>query len=131
MRFSRARDLRAEHADHIAQTRAAAHEAIDLMARTVATQTAREREKNGLIVLEAHYGLASAFSDRGIRRTRVSSPVGGDEGGAHADGSGVDGTDGLDEEVVIDVTVAVQALVADSKMYIPGGRGKVSTMKWR
>lgn len=31
-----------------------------------------------------------------------------------------------DEEVVADVTIPVQALVMDSKLYIPGGRAKVS-----
>ena len=30
-----------------------------------------------------------------------------------------------EEEVVIDVTVPMQALVLDSRLYIPGGRAKV------
>jgi DnaJ family protein C protein 11 len=54
-----------------------------------------------LIIVSAHYGLASAFTDKGFRL---------------ADG----------EEVVIDVTTPVQALVQNSHLVIPGGRGKVS-----
>lgn len=55
----------------------------------------------GLIIVSAHYGLASAFTEKGFRL---------------ADG----------EEVVIDVTTPVQALVQDGHLVIPGGRGKVS-----
>jgi DnaJ family protein C protein 11 len=54
-----------------------------------------------LIIISAHYGLASAFTDRGLR-------------------------DKDEEEVVVDVTTPVQALVMESKLYIPGGRAKVS-----
>lgn len=91
------------------------------MARSVASSVAREREKNGLIVLEAHYGLASAFSERGIRRTRRSEGEGNGMGEKEEEEG-----EGEEEQVVIDVTIPVQALVADSRMHIPGGRGKVS-----
>ena len=61
----------------------------------------------GLIIISAHYGLASVFTDRGRREH---------EG---------------EEEVMIDVTVPVQALVNDSRLYIPGGRGKVNLSRHR
>jgi DnaJ family protein C protein 11 len=64
---------------------------------------ATERAKNGLIILHADYGLASAFTDRGIRH-----PDENENGGP----------------MVIDVTVPLQALVQDSKVTIPGGRSK-------
>lgn len=118
--ISRAQDLRSEHAEHIAQTKREALEAIDLMSRSVNNKVAQEREKGGLIILAAHYGLASAFSDRGIRRSRQTAASSAAEQ-AEGDEKVVE-----EEEVVIDVTVPVQALVVDSKLSIPGGRGKVS-----
>ena len=119
--ISRAQDLRSEHAEHIAQTKREASEAIDLMSRSVNNKVAQEREKGGLIILEAHYGLASAFSDRGIRRSRPTDAFSAAAEQAEGDEKVVE-----EEEVVIDVTVPVQALVVDSKLSIPGGRGKVS-----
>lgn len=92
------------------------------MSRSVHNKVAAEREKGGLIILEAQYGLASAFSDRGIRRHRPRPPSSDrSQVGEEGEGEGR----GEEEEVVIDVTMPVQALVVDSKLSIPGGRGKV------
>ena len=95
------------------------------MSRSVVNKVAQEREKGGLIILEAHYGLASAFSERGIRRSRPSPNQSRAEEG-EGEGEGVGEKAQEEEDVVIDVTVPVQALVVDSKLSIPGGRGKVS-----
>lgn len=112
--------MRSDHAEHIAQTRREALEAVELMSRSVSNKVAAERERGGLIILEAHYGLASAFTERGIRRhrPRPASNGGGDEKDDEAH------EDEEDEEVVIDVTVPVQALIANSKLSIPGDRSK-------
>jgi hypothetical protein len=56
----------------------------------------------GLIIISAHYGLASAFTSTGLREIRGQ------------------------EHKVVDVTVPVQALVNGGKLQISGGRGKVS-----
>jgi len=97
---------------------------MTVMERPTATKIAAEREKHGasrlfnrlfktirawclcgdatgLIIISAHYGLATVFTQRGMREH---------EG---------------EEEVVIDVTVPTQALVSDSRVNIPGGRAKV------
>lgn len=71
-----------------------------LMGRSVASLAAKEKEKGGLVILSAWYGPISAFSDRGVR----------------------------DNDAVIDVTIPVQALVQNSKLYIPGGRNKFNLM---
>ena len=116
----RVRELRSEHLDYIAQKKSEAQGAIVVMERQTALKTAEERERKGaspraklahqksmtipplgLIILSADYGLASSFTDRGKRE--------------QAD----------DEEVVIDVTIPVQALVQDSRLYIPSRRSKV------
>lgn len=111
------------------------------MSRSVNLKISQEREKGGLIILEAHYGLASAFSERGIRRSRPArSDATAESAGAGRTSDGrEEGVEGVaeeeeeqgekrveEEEVVVDVTVPVQALVVDSKLSIPGGRGKVS-----
>jgi DnaJ family protein C protein 11 len=124
------RELRHEHADYIAQKRAEAHEAILLLERPTAQRVAAEREKDGLIIISAHYGRATNFSDRGIRLgggvgTGVNEngriPVPLSHPAEHGEESHPE-----EEEVVVDVTVPVQALVQDSRLYIPGGRAKVS-----
>lgn len=73
------------------------------MSRSAESKLATERAKDGLIILQANYGLASAFTDRGIRY-----PDEDEHGGP----------------MVIDVTVPLQVLVQDSRVTIPGGRGK-------
>lgn len=86
------------------------------MERAAALRVAAEREKDGLIVVSAQYGLAAAFTARGIRETRSRTPAPAEDGGAEQ----LD-----DDEMIIDVTTATQSLVADSMLLIPGGRGKV------
>jgi DnaJ family protein C protein 11 len=73
------------------------------MSRSADSKLAAERGKNGLIILEANYGLASAFTDKGIQH-----PDEDEHGGP----------------MIIDVTVPLQVLVQDSRVTIPGGRGK-------
>lgn len=128
----RVRELRHEHADYIAQKRAEAHEAILLLERPTAQRVAAEREKDGLIIISAHYGRAANFSDRGIR-LGGGSVTGVNENGripvqpSHPTDHGEEQHQHPEEEeVVVDVTVPVQALVQDSRLYIPGGRAKVS-----
>lgn len=55
----------------------------------------------GLIIISAHYGLATAFTSTGLREVKGQ------------------------EHKVVDVTVPVQALVNGGKLQISGGRGKV------
>jgi DnaJ family protein C protein 11 len=113
--------LREENRDLIKSKKEEAQDAISVMERPTAIKTAEERANkgnvaklvalsdpggylcwsSGLIIVSAHYGRGSAFTDRGLR-------------------------DNGQEEVVMDVTVPVQALVIESRLYIPGGRGKVS-----
>lgn len=57
----------------------------------------------GLIIVSAHYGRAANFTARGMKEDEK-------EGSS---------------DMVIDVTIPVQALVQDSKLYIPGSRAKV------
>jgi DnaJ family protein C protein 11 len=90
------------------------------MARPVAQKVAVEREKGGLIIISAQYGLASAFTDRGVRVSRTSAKRSEGEADGRIE-------DEVEEEVVVDVTVPVQGLVVDSRLHIPGGRGKVSS----
>lgn len=107
--------MRAEHAEQIEQKKREALDAMSLMEDQVARKIAAERASDGrlficglqrklistgLIIVSAHYGLASAFTEKGFRLP-----------------------DG--DEVIIDVTVPVQALVQDGHLLIPGGRGKV------
>ncbi|ORY35388.1 hypothetical protein BCR39DRAFT_509235 [Naematelia encephala] len=96
----RIKELREENAEFIAQKKNDAQQAIGLMERSVQVKAEAEKLKNGLIIVSAHYGPASLFTPRGLRE-----PIQGEEG-------------------VIDVTIPVQALVTDSHLSIPGGRGK-------
>lgn len=104
LRFSRLKELREENAELITQKRQEAAEAISIMKAPTAKKADQEREKNGLVILDAHYGLAECFTERGLKEV-VNS-----------------GGDGF--ETYIDVTIPVQALVNDSTLVIPGGRSK-------
>jgi DnaJ homolog subfamily C member 11 len=75
-----------------------AEESQRLLRPTVERKVASERAKDGLIIVEALYGNLRALRD-GLTEKNV--------------------------EEVFDVTVAVQALVHDSQLVIPGGRSKV------
>lgn len=138
---SRIKDLRAEHAEHLSTKRHEALEAQDLMSRPVALKVAAEREKGGLIIVSAQYGLASAFTDRGVRSARAARAYKSEDeksasglnghGNVRADRAGQDQEqeqeqeEGEEEEVVADVTISVQNLVVDSRLCIPNGRSKV------
>ncbi|WVR07398.1 hypothetical protein IAU60_004439 [Kwoniella sp. DSM 27419] len=94
------KEMRDENKDFIGQKKAEALDATSLLERSLQSKIASERERHGLIIVSAHYGLATLFTARGFKES--------DKG----------------EEEMIDVTIAVQALVQDSKLYIPGGSGK-------
>lgn len=70
------------------------------MSPSVARKAASEKDKNGLVILSAHYGPASAFTIRGMR----------------------------DTEQMIDVTIPLQALVQQSKLHIPAGPAKFNLL---
>ncbi|OCF76079.1 hypothetical protein I204_03377 [Kwoniella mangroviensis CBS 8886] len=97
----RINELREENKDFILQKKHEALDAVSLMEREVEKKIRTERERNGLIIVSAHYGSSSSFTSRGIKQSEKE-----------------------DEEEIIDVTIPVQALVQDSKLYIPGGKGK-------
>ncbi|KAK4687510.1 hypothetical protein P7C73_g2607, partial [Tremellales sp. Uapishka_1] len=96
----RIQELRTEHGDYIQQKKTEAQEASALMEKSVGAKIASEREKNGLIIIAAHYGSASAFTERGMKES----------------------------DMVIDVTIPIQALVTDSRLLIPGGRAKYNLL---
>lgn len=102
--------MQREYADWVEQRRLDAHAAVGIMRRAVEQRVERERQRmaeggDGLVIVEAVYGLASALESEG--------------GGA----SGLN-EDQVDEKV-IQVTVPVQALVMNGKLHIPGSRPKV------
>lgn len=99
---NRIHELRVEHADYIAAKRQEAGDAVLLMERSVQTRTEAERQRDGLVILSASYGLATAFTPRGLREIETE--------------------DGY--TAVIDVTIPVQALVQNSRLVIPAGRAK-------
>lgn len=96
----RIEELREEHADYIAQKKAEAEDALLLMERSVASKVQVERARDGLVILTAQYGRAEDFTARGIR----------------------------DNGAIIDVTVPVQALVQNSRVFIPGARNKFNLL---
>ncbi|WRT68254.1 uncharacterized protein IL334_005230 [Kwoniella shivajii] len=96
----RIQELREENKDFIGQKKAEALDAVSLMEREIEKKVKAERDRNGLIIVSAQYGLSSSFTSRGIKESEK------------------------DEEEIIDVTVPIQALVQDGKLYIPGGKGK-------
>jgi DnaJ family protein C protein 11 len=99
----RVKELREENAEFITQKKSEAEDAIRLMTRSAENKMSTERSKNGLIILQADYGVASAFTDRGIRH-----PEEDEHGGP----------------MVIDVTIPLQSMTQDSRVTIPGGRSK-------
>ncbi|KAK1926987.1 hypothetical protein DB88DRAFT_5933 [Papiliotrema laurentii] len=100
----RVKDLRKNHADYISEKRKEALEAVSVMQAATAKKAAAEREKNGLVIIEAYYGCAECFTDRGMKERDSDSDD--------------------QHESYIDVTIPIQALVNDSTLVIPGGRGK-------
>ena len=98
----RVTELRQQHAEFIAQKKAEALESVSILEKPTASRLAAEKQKKGLVIVEAYYGHVDSFTPRGMREQH-------DEDGG---------------ERYIDVTIPIQALVADSKLVIPGGRGK-------
>jgi DnaJ family protein C protein 11 len=72
------------------------------MERVAESRRDTERRRNGLVILDAKYGRADAFTPRGYREAND------DEG----------------FPVIVDVTTSVQMLVVDSRLYVPAGRAK-------
>ncbi|EIW67351.1 hypothetical protein M231_02507 [Tremella mesenterica] len=101
---NRIKQLREENAEYIEQKRIEALEALTLMERPTSLKVIAEREKHGLIILSAQYGPTYAFTDKGIREESLS------------------------QGLIIDVTIPIQALVNDSKLFIPGGRAKYNIL---
>jgi DnaJ family protein C protein 11 len=88
--------LRERNAERIANRRREAEEAQRLLRLSVERKINAERERHGLVIVEALYGK--------IPQRYVANST-------------------CDE--VFDVTIAIQALVHDSQLIIPGGRSKV------
>ncbi|KAG0380452.1 hypothetical protein BGX24_008086 [Mortierella sp. AD032] len=59
-RAEKIKELRAVHADFIANQKKEAQEAIDLLRESTDRKTRQEQEKDGLVILEATYGNLSA-----------------------------------------------------------------------
>ncbi|WVQ99858.1 hypothetical protein IAU59_007001 [Kwoniella sp. CBS 9459] len=103
---NRIKELREENKEFIVQKRNEALEVVGLMERNVQSKVNAERERNGLVIISAHYGLASLFTPRGFKASEKDEH----------------------EEEIIDVTIPIQALVQDGKLYIPGGKGKFNIL---
>ncbi|KAF9389291.1 hypothetical protein CPB97_011651 [Podila verticillata] len=86
-RAEKIQELRKVHADFIARQKKEAEEAIELLRESTGRKTKQEKDKDGLVIIEALYG-------------------------------------NLNAGLVADVTVAVQALVNDSQLSMPGGHSK-------
>ncbi|TID07259.1 putative J domain-containing protein C63.03 [Colletotrichum higginsianum] len=95
---------------YVARKRAAADEVASLLAGAVEARQRVERQRGGLVVLSAKFGVKNE---------------GGDGGGG--DGDNDDGDDWAAEEVA-DVTLAVAALVEDGGLRIPAGVRKGSLL---
>ncbi|ODN92819.1 hypothetical protein L198_05615 [Cryptococcus wingfieldii CBS 7118] len=107
----RVRELREENKEFIRQKREEAIGAREVLEKSVATKVVQEKERNGLIILSATYGLASKI-DNPIEALSEKPIV----------------TEEDEEEETIDVTIPIQALVQDSRLYIPGGKGKFNVL---
>jgi len=92
--------LRELHAEHIENRKREAMEAIRLLLPSVERKIEAEREKDGLVILEACYGNISS-----LREVLLN-----------------------EKNDVIDVRIPVQALVHDSQLTIPGGYSKSNIM---
>ncbi|KAF9027977.1 hypothetical protein CPC16_008198 [Podila verticillata] len=86
-RAEKIQELRKVHADFIERQKKEAEEAIELLRESTGRKTKQEKDKDGLVIIEALYG-------------------------------------NLNAGLVADVTVAVQALVNDSQLSMPGGHSK-------
>ena len=91
--------FRERHAEHIENRKREALEAIRLLLPSVERKVEVEKEKDGLVILEAWYGNASSLNGE-VPLNELSD--------------------------VIDVKIPVQALVHESQLTIPGGYSKVN-----
>ncbi|TQN68265.1 putative J domain-containing protein [Colletotrichum shisoi] len=96
---------------YVARKRAAADEVASLLAGAVEARQRVERQRGGLVVLSAKFGVKNE----------------GGNGGGGGDGDNDDGGDWAAEEVA-DVTLAVAALVEDGGLRIPAGVRKGSLL---
>lgn len=87
--------LRTVHADFIANQKKEAQEAVELLRESTDRKTRQEKDKDGLVILEATYGNLNAAPELGL---------------------------------TADVTIAVQALVNNSQLTMPGGHSKVTLL---
>ncbi|RUS23257.1 hypothetical protein BC937DRAFT_89727 [Endogone sp. FLAS-F59071] len=95
------KELREEHAEFIANRRREAEEAQQLLQDSARRKLDVEKAKDGLVIIEAIYGNLSNLRDAAL----------------------------VDEyPPVVDVTIAVQAMVNNSKLTIPGGHSKYNIM---
>ncbi|RIA86833.1 hypothetical protein C1645_740555 [Glomus cerebriforme] len=92
--------LRELHAEHIENRKREAIEAIQLLLPSVERKTEVEKEKEGLVILEAWYGNISSLSEVPLN----------------------------EKSDVIDARIPIQALVHDSQLTIPGGYSKSNIM---
>ncbi|KAK4048082.1 hypothetical protein OIV83_004952 [Microbotryomycetes sp. JL201] len=96
---TRLEELRKEHADYLEERRRDAEEAARLLQEHARKKTGSERAKHGLVIEMARYGVMKPNQAENDSERRN-----------------------------IDVTVAVQALVTNSQLVIPGGRSKSSLL---
>ncbi|OZJ06975.1 hypothetical protein BZG36_00249 [Bifiguratus adelaidae] len=100
-------ELREQHAEFIENRRKEAQEAQLLLSDSSRRKMTAEASKDGLVIVEALYGNLSKLSERA---------------------NGHLGDTNKEDEPIIDVTIAIQALVNDSKLTIPGGTSKSNIM---
>lgn len=106
-------ELRELNAEVLTQRQAEAKEAIQLMQTSVTKKLGQEIEKNGLVIIEAVYGVLPPSKTKPQARSIASSlspfsPL------LHPRNSAK----------FIDVTVPIQNLVANSQVFISGGFSK-------
>ncbi|KAG9303454.1 hypothetical protein G9A89_013781 [Geosiphon pyriformis] len=94
--------LRDRHADYITTQKREAAETLRLLRPSVERKIDAERDKDGLIIVEAWYGNI-------VQQIKEDVPL-------------------KDCNYAIDVSIPLQALVNDSQLIIPGGRSKSSIM---
>ncbi|KAJ3245239.1 hypothetical protein HDU78_009719 [Chytriomyces hyalinus] len=142
--------LRQDNADMLESRKQEAMSAVSLMAQQVARKRESEESKNGLVVMEAIYGLLpesrfprGSHGGGGGRSFSFMGGVGSSLNGGNGvstpphmvveqDNGSVENITGgpivtePSEEAVkwIDVTIPVQALVLNSQLYISGGHSK-------
>ncbi|KAL8276647.1 hypothetical protein RQP46_010915 [Phenoliferia psychrophenolica] len=98
-------ELRAEHAEFIAERRMEARDAVALLEEHARKKMEQERNSNGLVILEATYGVLES-------RPSALPPTGEEE----------------KDPRWLDVTVTLSTLVTNSQLVIPSGRSKAALL---